>query len=57
MPGVKYYYKFGDVFGWSEEASFRAAPRPGPNITTRVLAFGGGDSLHEAAMTHAIMLL
>ena len=32
---------FGDVYGWSEEFSFRAAPEPGPNVTTRVIAFGG----------------
>ena len=58
MPGMKYYYKFGDAFGWSEEASFHAAPQPGPDVITRVLAFGGRDSLYEAAvMTHAIMLL
>ena len=40
-PGMRYYYVFGDVYGWSEESSFRAAPVPGPGVTTRVLSIGG----------------
>ena len=40
--GAKYYYRFGDdTFGWSDEFTFNAAPVPGPNVTTKVLAFGG----------------
>ena len=42
VPGRRYYYKFGDdSFGWSDEFSFKAAPTPGPSVTTRVLAIGG----------------
>ena len=42
VPGTKYYYKFGDdSYGWSDEYSFKAAPTPGPTVTTRVLAVGG----------------
>lgn len=41
-PGGKYYYRFGDnAYGWSDEFTFNAAPVPGPNVTTKVLAFGG----------------
>ena len=40
-PGMRYYYVFGDVYGWSEESSFKAAPMPGPSVTTRVLSIGG----------------
>lgn len=39
---MKYYYRFGDdAYGWSDEFTFNAAPVPGPNVTTKVLAFGG----------------
>jgi len=38
---MRYYYIFGDVYGWSEEFSFKAAPVPGPDVTTRVLSIGG----------------
>ena len=39
---MRYYYTYGDgVGGWSEEFSFVAAPKPGPSVTTRVVAFGG----------------
>ena len=41
QPSKKYYYVFGDSYGWSEEYSFKAPPIPGPNVTTRVIAFGG----------------
>ena len=44
-PGMRYYYVFGDVYGWSEESSFRAAPVPGPGVTTRVLSIGGTAKL------------
>lgn len=41
-PGQKYYYRFGDdAYGWSDEFTFTSAPVPGPNVTTRVLTFGG----------------
>ena len=42
-PQTKYFYIFGDdAYGnWSEEYSFTSAPEPGPNVVTRVLAFGG----------------
>ena len=41
-PATKYYYQFGDdAYGWSEEFTFKSAPVPGPNVTTRVLTFGG----------------
>jgi len=39
-PGMRYFYIFGDVYGWSEESSFKAAPVPGPDVTTRVLSIG-----------------
>ena len=41
QPATKYYYIFGDVYGWSEEFTFKSPPQPGPDVTTRVLAFGG----------------
>lgn len=40
-PEKKYYYVFGDSYGWSKEYSFKAPPIPGPDVTTRVIAFGG----------------
>ena len=48
-PATKYYYTFGDVYGWSEEFMFKSAPEPGPNVTTRVLAFGGTQIKHTCA--------
>ncbi|XP_064405797.1 uncharacterized protein LOC135350876 [Halichondria panicea] len=40
-PQTKYFYIFGDAaYGWSEEYSFTSAPETGPNVITRVLAFG-----------------
>ncbi len=51
-PQTKYYYKFGDeAYGWSEEFSFTSAPETGPDITTRVLAFGGESNAHTHAYT------
>ena len=44
-PGMRYYYVFGDVYGWSEESSFKAAPVPGPSVATRVLSIGGMANL------------
>lgn len=44
IPGKKYYYIFGDSsYGWSDEYSFKAAPTPGPTVTTRILAVGGSN--------------
>ncbi len=42
-PGVKYYYTFGTEGsgGYSEEQYFIAPPTPGPNVTTKILAYGG----------------
>ncbi len=40
-PGKMYFYIFGDVYGWSKEFNFVAAPKPGPGVTTRVVAYGG----------------
>ena len=41
-PSSKYFYRFGDdAYGWSNEFNFTSAPVPGPNVTTRVLTFGG----------------
>lgn len=41
VPGVRYYYVFGDeACMWSKEYSFKAAPVTGRNITTRVVALG-----------------
>jgi len=44
VPGTQYFYKFGDTYGFSDESTFRAAPVPGPSVTTRVLALGGSYS-------------
>ena len=41
--GTRYY--FGDVFGWSEAFSFTAALKIGPKVTTRVVAFGGMNTM------------
>jgi len=43
---MKYYYKFGDnssalASSWSQEFTFRAAPLAGPDVTTRVVVYGG----------------
>ena len=42
-PGGPYYYMFGDsVDGlMSDLYSFRAAPQTGPDVTVRVVAYGG----------------
>jgi len=38
---MKYYYIFGDNYGWSEEFSFRAAPKKGSSDTISLIAYGG----------------
>ena len=42
-PGTQYYYMFGDsVDGlMSDVYSFRALPQTGPDVTVRVVAYGG----------------
>lgn len=42
-PATKYYYKFGSEGegGWSDEYMFMSPPIPGPDVTTKVLAYGG----------------
>jgi len=38
---MKYYYIFGDNYGWSEEFSFTAAPEQGFSGTISLIAYGG----------------
>ena len=38
---MKYYYIFGDNYGWSEEFNFTAAPEQGFSGTIRLIAYGG----------------
>ena len=40
-PGQRYYYVYGDYYGWSSEKSFKAAPSSKVDITSTVIAFGG----------------
>ena len=41
-PATRYYYMFGsDNGGWSEERVFMSAPIPGPELSIRILAYGG----------------
>ena len=40
-PGQRYYYVYGDYFGWSGEKSFKAALTSKKDVTTNVIAFGG----------------
>lgn len=40
IPGEKYYYVFGDSYGWSNEYSFTAAPFPGSSDPITVIAYG-----------------
>ena len=40
-PGQRYYYVYGDYYGWSGEKSFKAAPSSNTDVTTNVIAFGG----------------
>ena len=40
-PGQRYYYVYGDYYGWSGEKSFKAAPSNKKDVTTNVIAFGG----------------
>ena len=50
VPGAQYYYVFGDTYGWSEEHSFRATPKPGASVTSKIIAYGGrerGESERE----------
>ena len=50
VPGARYYYVFGDTYGWSEEHSFRATPKPGASVTSKIIAYGGrerGESERE----------
>jgi hypothetical protein len=44
-PGTKYYYQCGTTDGgYSAEQTFTAPPTPGPNVITKILAFGGERS-------------
>eukprot|EP00731_Ephydatia_muelleri_P019789 Em0012g614a len=40
VPGKKYFYVFGDIFGFSQEYSFTAPPVASPNSTVRVVVYG-----------------
>lgn len=40
-PGKRYYYVYGDYYGWSGEKSFKAAPSSKTDVTTNIIAFGG----------------
>lgn len=40
-PGMKYYYIYGDYFGWSEEKSFKASPPFYVETNTTIIAYGG----------------
>ena len=46
MPGKKYFYVFGDIFGFSQEYSFTAPPVASPNSTVRVVVYGGEHGLN-----------
>ena len=40
-PGMKYLYSFGDDnYGWSKQYTF-TVPLPGPDVTTKIIAYGG----------------
>lgn len=46
-PGTKYYYIFGCTVGsggFSGEQVFTSPPVPGPNVTTKILAYGGKET-------------
>ena len=40
-PGRRYYYVYGDYYGWSSEKSFKAAPSSKMDVKSTVIAFGG----------------
>jgi hypothetical protein len=39
-PGQQYYYVYGDVFGMSDEQTFRATPAPGTDDVVEIAAYG-----------------
>lgn len=40
-PGQRYYYVYGDYYGWSSEKSFKASPLSKVDVKSTVIAFGG----------------
>ena len=52
MPGKKYFYVFGDIFGFSQEYSFTAPPVASPNSTVRVVVYGGEHGLNLFTSIH-----
>lgn len=34
---------FGDYYAWSQEYSFKSAPKAGADVTTTVISFGGSQ--------------
>lgn len=53
-PGQRYYYVYGDYYGWSSEKSFKAAPRSDKDVTSNVIAFGGQSILTMSALTNKL---
>lgn len=41
VPGQRYYYIYGDYFGWGEEKSFKASPPLYVEANTTIIAYGG----------------
>lgn len=39
-PATRYYYVYGDSFGWSAEQSFVSAPVVGPDSSFNMVAYG-----------------
>ena len=39
---MKYLYSFGDdKYGWSKQYTFTIPQQPGPDVTTKIVAYGG----------------
>ena len=49
LPGQRYYYIYGDYYGWSEEKSFKAAPPLYVETNTTVVAYGGRYHIETVA--------
>ena len=54
---MKYLYSFGDdKYGWSKQYTF-TVPLPGPDITTKIVAYGGKLVLSSHSVNQDVIQL
>ena len=53
---MKYLYSFGDdKYGWSKQYTFTVPPLSGPDVTTKIIAYGGKLVLSSHSLIQSII--